>query len=205
MYSAIEQTWQSAPSTGAGFRLPGGVLGALLGLWIFGRLFLPGISIGLIGDLGAVALQFGLVIVRLGCLAAGCCFGTVTDVPWAIRFPQGTYPAEVHASLGWIGPNAVESMPVHPLQVYFMLLHLAAGVFLVWFAPRKAYNGQVLLLSILIVQTGKAVLEIFRQPVGPASSMHLMWASLALAAGAAVLLAVAGRLPARTVRLSVPT
>ncbi|MBI3179631.1 MAG: prolipoprotein diacylglyceryl transferase, partial [Deltaproteobacteria bacterium] len=34
----------------------------------------------------ALAHAFG----RLGCLAAGCCFGKPTDVPWGVVFPPGS-------------------------------------------------------------------------------------------------------------------
>jgi phosphatidylglycerol---prolipoprotein diacylglyceryl transferase len=196
LYALVEQGWRwdLAASLDGGFRLPGGVVGLLVGLVAWRRLFVPEVPLGLIGDLGAIAVQFGLVVVRLGCLAAGCCFGTVCDLPWAIRFPRGTVAADVHASLGWIAPGDTTSLPVHPLQLYFLLLHLALGLFLLWFARRKAYDGQVLLLGLLLGQGGKALLESFRQPIAGMPARHLQLASALLAAAAAVaLVAMAAR------------
>jgi phosphatidylglycerol:prolipoprotein diacylglycerol transferase len=190
LYALIEQGWRwdLITSLDSGFRLPGGVIGALAGLVAWRAVLLPGISLGLIGDLGAIALQFGMVVVRLGCLAAGCCFGTVSDLPWAMRFPVGSEAATTHASLGLIGFGDAASLPVHPLQVYFMLLHLGAGLFLLWLNRRKAFDGQVLLVSILLVQGGKALLESFRQPIPGASTLHLRVSSSVLASAAALAL-----------------
>jgi len=190
VYALIEQGWRwdLAGTLAGGFRLPGGVIGALVGLVVGHTVFLPRVSLGLIGDLGAIALQFGLVVVRFGCLAAGCCFGTVRDLPWALSFPLGSEAADAHLSLGLIVPGDTASLPVHPLQIYFMLLHLAAGLFLLWLNRRKAYDGQVLLVSLLLVQGGKALLEGFRQPIPGAPTLHLQVTSGVLAATAAMTL-----------------
>jgi phosphatidylglycerol---prolipoprotein diacylglyceryl transferase len=189
-YALIEQggRWDLIGTVDGGFRLPGGVIGLLIGLGLWRTFFLPGVRAGLIADLGAIASQFGLAVVRLGCLAAGCCFGTVSDLPWAIRFPLGTQAATVHLSLGLIGPGATASLAVHPLQIYFMLLHLAVGGLLLWFERRKAYDGQLLLLGLLLGQGGKALLEGFRQPIPGVPVLHLRVASAVLAAAAAVAL-----------------
>jgi phosphatidylglycerol:prolipoprotein diacylglycerol transferase len=137
-----------------------------------------------------VAAPFGLAIARLGCLAAGCCFGTVSSLPWAIRYPPGSLAANTHASLHLIGPDETFSLPVHPLQIYFLLAQVALGVFLLWFEPRKRYDGQVLLISLVLGQGAKAWLEGFRQPLPGVSTFHLFVSSAALAAAAAAALIV---------------
>jgi phosphatidylglycerol:prolipoprotein diacylglycerol transferase len=194
VYAVAEQGWRwEAVASVDGFRLPGGVAGLLIGLGLWRAVLFPTVPAGLIGDLGAIATQFGLAVIRLGCLAAGCCFGTVTRVPWAIRFPLGTQAAAVHASLGWIGAADHASLPVHPLQLYFLALHLAVGAFLLQLAPRKRYDGQLLLLALVIGQSGKAALECFRQPIGGARPWHLPAASAALAIAATLAVVVIER------------
>ena len=196
LYALAEQgwRWELAGGLDGGFRMPGAVAGLLVGLVVWRRVFVPDVSLGLIGDLGAIAVQFAMVVARLGCLAAGCCFGTVCALPWALRFPRGTAAADLHAAMGWIGHDAAASLPVHPLQLYFLLLHLALGLFLLWLAPRKAYHGQVLLVGLLIGQSGKALLEGLREPLAGAAAGHLPLASALLAAAAgAALLAIAWR------------
>jgi hypothetical protein len=41
--------------------------------------------------------------------------------------PPGHAPWEAHHHAGWIGPGWPESLPVHRLQLYFILLSLAAA------------------------------------------------------------------------------
>lgn len=190
LYALIEHGWwwDLAATLEGGFRLPGGVVGLLLGFVVWRPLFVADVPAGAVGDIGAVATQFGLAVMRLGCFAEGCCFGTRCDLPWPIRSPRGTRAATVHTALGLIGPGAATSLPVHPLQLYFLLLHGAVGLALVWWARRKAYDGQVLLLGLLLGQGGKALLESYRQPIPGVPTVHLQVASaaLALAAGLAL-------------------
>jgi phosphatidylglycerol:prolipoprotein diacylglycerol transferase len=192
LYAVVEQGWRwdLIATIEGGFRLPGGVIGLLVGLVIWRRLLVGDISVGVIGDLGTIATQFGLAVVRLGCLAEGCCFGTRCDLPWAVRFPRGTQAATVHVARGLIEPGAAASLPVHPLQLYFMALHFAVGLVLVWWARRKTYDGQVLLLGLVLSQGGKALLEAFRQPIPGVPTAHLQVASAALAIAAAMAMAI---------------
>lgn len=76
------------------------VLGALTGGYIFGELGKKIVGVRFsTGDALAVALPVGQAIGRLGCLWAGCCYGTPTDMPWAIhqhgvlRHPTQLYEA----------------------------------------------------------------------------------------------------------------
>lgn len=42
-------------------------------------------------DILAMALLMGLAFGRIGCFLNGCCFGKPTDLPWAMRFPYGSF------------------------------------------------------------------------------------------------------------------
>jgi phosphatidylglycerol:prolipoprotein diacylglycerol transferase len=42
-------------------------------------------------DILAIALFLGLAFGRIGCFLNGCCFGKPTDLPWAVRFPHGSF------------------------------------------------------------------------------------------------------------------
>lgn len=42
-------------------------------------------------DVLAIGLMMALVFGRVGCFLNGCCYGKPTDLPWAIRFPYGSF------------------------------------------------------------------------------------------------------------------
>lgn len=42
-------------------------------------------------DILAIGLMLGLAFGRIGCFLNGCCFGKPTDLPWAVRFPYGSF------------------------------------------------------------------------------------------------------------------
>lgn len=81
-----------------GFVFYGGLLGALLAGWIVQRR--KAFSFARAADYFGVAGPLGHGIGRLGCLAAGCCYGRHTDLPWGIplaldpsRHPTQLYEA----------------------------------------------------------------------------------------------------------------
>ncbi len=89
--------------------IPGGglvVYGSLIGgalamVWHVRR---QGLSFLPVADLVAPCLVLGLAFGRIGCLFNGCCFGGITDYPWAVSFPQGSLPYERQAERGlWYG------------------------------------------------------------------------------------------------------
>jgi phosphatidylglycerol:prolipoprotein diacylglycerol transferase len=52
-------------------------------------------------DVLAVGLMVGAGFGRLGCIMRGCCYGKVTDVPWAFTFPYGSpaFESQVYPDL----------------------------------------------------------------------------------------------------------
>ncbi|MEK7384488.1 MAG: prolipoprotein diacylglyceryl transferase family protein [Elusimicrobiota bacterium] len=81
-----------------GFVFFGGLLGALLAGWIVQRR--RKFSYLRAADYFGVALPLGHAIGRLGCLAAGCCYGRHTQMPWGLplagdpsRHPTQVYEA----------------------------------------------------------------------------------------------------------------
>ena len=75
-------------------------------------------------DLLAAPMALGLAIGRLGCFLAGCDYGQVTSVPWAVRFPAGSPAWRGQVGAGWLAPDRAGSLPVHPTQLYESLLAL---------------------------------------------------------------------------------
>jgi len=128
----------------------GGLVGASLAYIVVSRMKQIPLWTG--ADVLAPGVALGQVFGRLGCLCYGCCYGTESHLPWAIRFPPG------HAT----HPVGGEAIPVHPTQIYESVLCLALYAGLAWLFRRRKYEGQVF-ASLL---TGYAVLrflvEMFR-------------------------------------------
>src|SRR5436190_1521559 len=62
----------------------GGFIGALIFAYFYMRA--QGLPVLATCDIFAPGLALGHGIGRLGCLAAGCCWGKPTNLPWAITF-----------------------------------------------------------------------------------------------------------------------
>lgn len=135
-----------------------GVLGAILGakLWYglqYGDFFSPGgmsfygfgiggvISVAIhhrwshgrwaatdFPDAAATAIAAGVVFQRVGCFYQGCCFGKVCRLPWSVHYPPGSPAFQQQLEAGLIAPNATQSLPVHPTQVYEILAAVLALV-----------------------------------------------------------------------------
>ncbi len=52
-------------------------------------------------DVLAVGLMTALIFGRIGCFLNGCCYGRPANVPWAVRFPYGSfaYRSQIHPDL----------------------------------------------------------------------------------------------------------
>lgn len=98
-----------------GFVFFGGVVGSMLAGWAWCRK--NAASFAKLADFFAVALPMGHAVGRLGCLAAGCCGGRPTELPWGVTF---SHPDSlVSASLA--------GTPLHPFQVYEGLANAAVA------------------------------------------------------------------------------
>lgn len=86
-------------------------------------------------DIFATALPLGHAISRLGCLAAGCCYGTETDLPWAV-----TYTDPLAA--------APKGIPFHPTQAYEAAYLFGIFAVVNAFYPKKRFDGQVMALYL---------------------------------------------------------
>jgi phosphatidylglycerol---prolipoprotein diacylglyceryl transferase len=79
-------------------------------------------------DLAASVAGLGIAIGRLSCFFNGDDYGTVSSVPWAVRFPPWSYPFAAQVRNGAIDSTASLSLPVHPVQLYLAL----NGLILFW-------------------------------------------------------------------------
>jgi len=102
------------------------------------------------GDIIAPGLAVAQAVGRLGCLAAGCCYGRPTDAPWGIVFSN---------------PNCLAQPlgePLHPTQLYSSLFLFALFGLLVFLRKHKLFAGQVFLTYATLHGVFRLIVEYFR-------------------------------------------
>lgn len=123
-------------------------------------------------DVVAPALAAGAMVERLGALLAGMGFGDYApELPWAIRFPAGSpaYLEHERSLPGLVAPGAELSLPVHPTQLYALLVAAAALGVGLWLRRRRRFSGQVFLGTAIAYLLGRALVEEwFRADAGAA-------------------------------------
>jgi phosphatidylglycerol:prolipoprotein diacylglycerol transferase len=129
----------------------GGLIGAIPVAWWYARRH--ALSGWQTADVLAPAVVIGQSVGRIGCLAAGCCYGRAAEVPWAISF-HDDYAARI------VGTPL--NTPVHPTQIYESIACLVIFFILVAIASRKKFHGQVALSYVVLYAIVRFVIEFFR-------------------------------------------
>jgi phosphatidylglycerol:prolipoprotein diacylglycerol transferase len=124
-----------------GFRIPGGILLLAVSVPIVCRAL--GLPWQRFGDRLVLVPALTIVFVRLGCFLNGCCFGKASSLPWAVTFPRGSWAFWYQWKQGWLSPSSEESLPVHPLQLYFVAAALLIFVVLVRAQSRVRTAGRL--------------------------------------------------------------
>jgi prolipoprotein diacylglyceryltransferase len=139
----------------------GGIIGLFTGMllaktWL--RFNLP------VLDTLAVALPLGMAISRIGCLMAGCCFGTPTNLSWGIQYDSASWAYQVHQAQSLVHLHDETSLAVHPAQLYQVIGCLFIA-FVVW-KTRKQWksNGSLFLFSVLCYAVLRFFVEFVRAP-----------------------------------------
>ncbi|MDP9269077.1 MAG: prolipoprotein diacylglyceryl transferase, partial [Acidobacteriota bacterium] len=104
-------------------------------------------------DAYAPGIAFGHIIGRIGCFAAGCCYGRPTDEPWGVTF---TSPI-AHDYAG-----TPLNIPLHPAQLYEAAANAAIFALVLWFYRRKTFDGQVVGAYLFLYGVARYFLEFFR-------------------------------------------
>jgi phosphatidylglycerol:prolipoprotein diacylglycerol transferase len=185
--------WRVFSPSSSGLHAPGAMAGAALSAMVVLKWL--AIPLGRFADALAPAAAVGVALARVGCFLHGCCFGKVCRYPWGVRFPDEELVRIAQVAEGALPEGARESLPAHPLQLYFAGAALAIGLFLLWLNPRKRYEGQVGLVFLLLFFASSAALEPLRADVGPQLNWgpvpQLLWIGALLAAICAAVLILA--------------
>jgi phosphatidylglycerol:prolipoprotein diacylglycerol transferase len=149
----IFKLWQG------GMSFHGGLLGVLLAFGLFAyrtkKTFFE------VADFTAPLVPVGLAAGRIGNFINGELWGRVTDVPWAMVFPNAG------------------SLPRHPSQIYEFLLEGVVLFLILWIysakpKPRMAVSG----LFLLMYGIFRVSLEFFRQPDAPLGFVAFGWLTM---------------------------
>jgi len=152
-------------------------------------------------DAYAFILPIGMCIQRLGCLMAGCCYGTVTH-GLGVQYGIDTPAFYEHSLQAIIPADAIHSLPVHAVQLYESIGCLIGVVILLWFKKRLKSAGSLFYASGLCYYIVRLITELFRSPNAHAIDVKpwfylngIQWLMLCLIAASVIILVVKERTP----------
>lgn len=92
------------------------------------------------------ALCYG--ILRMGCFIDGCCWGSITALPWAV----------VYADAASVMP--FKGVPVHPVQLYDSFAGFL--IFALLYVYRSRFEGNAVLGFLILYPIARFITEFFR-------------------------------------------
>ena len=104
-------------------------------------------------DAFAPGVAIGQAIGRLGCFAAGCCYGKPTSAPWAVTFTNPLAAQVVGTPLG---------IPLHPTQLYEFLADIAIFALLIWMGRHRRFAGQIAGTFAFLYGIARFFIEFYR-------------------------------------------
>jgi phosphatidylglycerol:prolipoprotein diacylglycerol transferase len=106
-----------------------------------------------VADSFAPGIAVGHAFGRLGCFAAGCCWGEPSGLPWAVTFTDPYAHEVVGVPLG---------VDLHPTQLYESAALFLTFAFLYRLHARKRFDGQVLGWYLLLYPAARFAIEFAR-------------------------------------------
>ncbi len=114
-------------------------------------------------DVLCASLGLGPFIGRWSCYLHGCCYGSLTDLPWGIQYPPSSPLFWHQVDLGLLPQDASLSLPVHPLPVYLSLSALLVFILTSFLWHKFKQNpGVTFLFYWLLYGSIRFVWEYFR-------------------------------------------
>lgn len=124
--------------------------GILFALWYFHKYHIPTWKAA---DIIGPALALGHAFGRIGCFAAGCCYGRECAVPWGVSF-QNEYAHDLTGiPLGTL---------LHPTQLYESSLNFLNFFILFFILKKKKFDGQVFSFYIINYSIIRYIVEFYR-------------------------------------------
>ena len=130
-----------------GFVFYGGLLGGILGLYIYLKQYK--LSKSDFFDIYAVALPFGHAFGRIGCFFAGCCYGVEYNGPFSVTYTE---------SYG-MTPVGVPLLPIQILEAFCLVL-IFALLLLIYLSCNK--KGVTSVVYLYLYPSVRFILEFLR-------------------------------------------
>jgi phosphatidylglycerol:prolipoprotein diacylglycerol transferase len=143
---------------GAGMSIWGAVLGATIGIWLF-SLINKKFSFSHMADVAAPGIILAQAVGRVGCTVNGCCYGKMTDLPWAI----------VYINPNTNGPIGV---PVHPTQIYEIIFNLIVFGILFRLRGRLKPDGSLFLVYLSLYSLWRLGIDFVREGTSFLFGLH---------------------------------
>lgn len=100
-------------------------------------------------DVGAFACLMAQAVGRWGCIFGGCCYGSATTLPWAMRLRVPEY-------------GFSDSVALHPVAAYESVYCVAVFAVLWGRRKRKRYEGQTAVWYLIAAGGGRFFFEFVR-------------------------------------------
>ena len=142
----------------AGGVFSGGLIAAfVVAAWFVRKHHMPALATC---DAFSPGLAMGHAIGRLGCFAAGCCYGKPTHHFWGVTFTSPVANANAGTPL---------NVPLEPTQLFESACELVIFFILSWMFARKKFDGQIFGAYLFLYGIARFLLEFIRDDPGRGS------------------------------------
>ena len=127
-----------------------------------------------VGDVMAPSIALGHMFGRIGCFFSGCCYGAVCLPQWrslGVTFPKAdpltgteaySFAYTDQLTRGLIGPEALRTLPVYPVQLFEAAANLLIFLGLIWLWRKRRFRGQIFAGYLIAYGTARFLLEFLR-------------------------------------------
>lgn len=155
----MHQPWTLFKLWEGGMAFHGGLLGVIVALLLFARKMRR--PFWQVADFVAPLVPLGLLAGRAGNFINGELWGRVTDMPWAMVFPQ------------------VDLQPRHPSQLYeFGLEGIGLFILVWWYAAKPRPTGRVSAIFLIGYALCRLFIECFREPDAQLGFLAFDWLTM---------------------------
>jgi phosphatidylglycerol---prolipoprotein diacylglyceryl transferase len=155
----------------------GGIFGGLL--WVVLYTHFQKMSFLAVLDLAAAPVALGHAIGRIGCFAAGCCYGRPTHLYWGVTFSN---PVAEKIS------GTPLDVSLHPTQLYESAAEFVNFAILVWLGAKRRLTGQIVGAYFILYGIERGTIEFFRGDPGRTLMFHDRMSLMQIVSAALVLI-----------------